>query len=127
MDKIQRAQDAGAIAVVMVNNVPGDPIIMGGDTSTIVIPAIISGDMKKPNFKPDAKTFLQLQTQRLLPNLIDAISGKKTGEEPKPGGLLGSVSGHNTRCCASPVRMIRRPPVCFDSCNGAVLAGRNGD
>src|SRR5205085_2260821 len=34
-DKIQRAQDAGAIGVIMVNNVSGDPFIMGGTTSTI--------------------------------------------------------------------------------------------
>ncbi|MGZ3795587.1 MAG: S8 family serine peptidase [Pseudobdellovibrionaceae bacterium] len=30
-EKIQRAQDAGAIAVIMVNNTDGDPIAMGGD------------------------------------------------------------------------------------------------
>jgi hypothetical protein len=30
-DKVKRAQDAGAIAVIVMNNVTGDPIPMGGD------------------------------------------------------------------------------------------------
>ena len=30
-DKVKRAQDAGAIAVIVVNNVSGAPILMGGD------------------------------------------------------------------------------------------------
>jgi extracellular elastinolytic metalloproteinase len=40
-DKVKNAQNAGAIAVVMVNNVPGDPIIMGGTDNTITIPAVM--------------------------------------------------------------------------------------
>lgn len=39
--KIKRAQDAGAIAVIMVNNVPGVPITMGGDGADITIPSIM--------------------------------------------------------------------------------------
>jgi len=39
--KVKNAQDAGAIGVVMVNNVPGDPIIMGGTDNTITIPAVM--------------------------------------------------------------------------------------
>ncbi len=41
VDKIQRAQDAGAIAVVMVNNNLEDPIVMGGTSSTITIPGVM--------------------------------------------------------------------------------------
>ena len=33
--KVKNAQDAGALAVIMVNNVPGDPITMGGTDNTI--------------------------------------------------------------------------------------------
>ena len=40
-DKIKFAQNAGAIGVIMVNNVAGDPIIMGGDDNTITIPALM--------------------------------------------------------------------------------------
>lgn len=39
--KVKNAQNAGAIAVIMVNNVPGAPITMGGTDNTITIPAIM--------------------------------------------------------------------------------------
>ncbi|QAA82492.1 T9SS type A sorting domain-containing protein [Aequorivita sp. H23M31] len=41
VSKVEKAQTAGAIAVVMVNNVWGDPIIMGGEGPDITIPAIM--------------------------------------------------------------------------------------
>lgn len=39
--KIKEAQDAGAIGVIMVNNVAGSPITMGGTDNTITIPAVM--------------------------------------------------------------------------------------
>lgn len=39
--KVKNAQDAGAIAVIMVNNVADAPIAMGGTDNTITIPAIM--------------------------------------------------------------------------------------
>jgi len=67
---------------------------LANEKGEIVIPAIISGSMKKPSFTPDTKAFLQLQKQRLLPGLLDAISGKKTGEEEsKPNSLKGILNG----------------------------------
>lgn len=42
--KVENAQAAGAIAVVVINNAPGDPIPMGGTpTTTITIPAVMIG------------------------------------------------------------------------------------
>ncbi|PKG41588.1 T9SS-dependent M36 family metallopeptidase [Psychroflexus sp. MES1-P1E] len=42
VSKILKAQEAGALAVIMVNNVPGAPITMGGDDAGgIVIPSIM--------------------------------------------------------------------------------------
>jgi|GEM_PF-4083408 len=38
--KVRNAQDAGAIAVIVVNNVAGTPIPMGGTDPSIVIPAV---------------------------------------------------------------------------------------
>lgn len=38
--KVQNAQDAGAIAVIVVNNQAGSPITMGGSSSSINIPSI---------------------------------------------------------------------------------------
>jgi len=41
VDKVMNAQNAGAIGVLMINNVPGGPIIMGGDNANITIPAVM--------------------------------------------------------------------------------------
>ena len=41
VEKIKAAQDAGAIGVIMMNNVPGQPIPMGGTDATITIPSIM--------------------------------------------------------------------------------------
>jgi extracellular elastinolytic metalloproteinase len=43
--KVLNAQNAGAIAVVMVNNVSGAPIVMGGTDNTITIPAVMISDV----------------------------------------------------------------------------------
>ncbi|SEL24766.1 Por secretion system C-terminal sorting domain-containing protein [Aquimarina amphilecti] len=42
-DKVSRCQAAGAVAVLVVNNVAGDPIAMGGDDGSITIPAVMIG------------------------------------------------------------------------------------
>lgn len=39
--KIKNAQTAGAIGVIMVNNVAGDPLVMGGADNTITIPSVM--------------------------------------------------------------------------------------
>lgn len=39
VDKVGAAQTAGAIAVIMINNIPGNPITMGGTSTTITIPS----------------------------------------------------------------------------------------
>ncbi len=40
-DKVHWAQDNGAIGVIMMNNVPGEPIPMGGDDTQITIPSVM--------------------------------------------------------------------------------------
>ncbi|NMH89176.1 thrombospondin type 3 repeat-containing protein [Flavivirga algicola] len=40
-DKVKRAENAGAIAVIVMNNIDGDPINMGGDDASIMIPAVM--------------------------------------------------------------------------------------
>jgi len=42
--KVKKAQDFGAKAVVMVNNVAGAPITMGGDDTSVVIPSVMIRD-----------------------------------------------------------------------------------
>ncbi|GAA4352815.1 hypothetical protein GCM10023185_12840 [Hymenobacter saemangeumensis] len=39
--KVKEAQNRGAIAVLMINNQPGEPIGMGGTDNTITIPAVM--------------------------------------------------------------------------------------
>lgn len=39
--KVKAAQDAGAVAVIMMNNIDGTPIPMGGDDTTITIPSVM--------------------------------------------------------------------------------------
>lgn len=39
--KVEAAQNAGAVAVIIVNNVPGTPITMGGASNNITIPAVM--------------------------------------------------------------------------------------
>ncbi|MEM4204402.1 MAG: S8 family serine peptidase, partial [Candidatus Methanomethylicaceae archaeon] len=43
--KVQNAQDAGAIGVLIVNNAPGFPPAMGGTSNTITIPAMSARDV----------------------------------------------------------------------------------
>ncbi|WP_299987606.1 T9SS-dependent M36 family metallopeptidase [uncultured Pontibacter sp.] len=46
VNKVQFAQAAGAIAVIVINNAPGAPIIMGGDpTEPINIPSVMVSDV----------------------------------------------------------------------------------
>ena len=39
--KVKNAQTAGAIAAIVINNVPGDAFVMGGADNTITIPAVM--------------------------------------------------------------------------------------
>jgi hypothetical protein len=43
-DKVFAAQNEGAVAVLVVNNAPGDPIVMGGANPDITIPALMVSD-----------------------------------------------------------------------------------
>lgn len=40
-DKVKNAQDAGAIGVIMMNNIVSDPIPMGGSDASITIPSVM--------------------------------------------------------------------------------------
>lgn len=40
-DKVMNAQNAGAIAVIVVNNEAGEPIVMGGENASISIPSLM--------------------------------------------------------------------------------------
>lgn len=45
VNKVTNAQNAGAVAVIMVNNTSGAPITMGGTSGTITIPSVMVSDI----------------------------------------------------------------------------------
>ena len=77
-DKILNAQNAGAIAVVVRNNVAGDPIIMGGDSTGITIPAVMISQADGATIRPaitSGTTFtLDPANQLPIPNRLAAFT-----------------------------------------------------
>jgi minor extracellular serine protease Vpr len=80
-DKIRRAEAAGAIGVVMLNNQDGDAIRMGGgDTDKFNIPSIMLTKAMGERLKEILKTEtirIELTSTRVIerPELIDTITG----------------------------------------------------
>lgn len=80
VDKVRRAQAAGAIAVITVNNTEGPPIIMGGqgDTSDIVIPGVMisraDGNVLKSRLAEGVFVTLDDGSAVARPELADTIA-----------------------------------------------------
>ena len=77
--KAKGAQDAGAIGVIVVNNVAGAPISMGGADATVVIPAVMVS-------QADGATIRTM--------LADAL---KYGSRSKPGMINASTALDNSK------------------------------
>lgn len=76
--KVKEAQNAGAIAVIMVNNAPGAPIVMGGTDNTITIPAVMISDVDGAAFAAQLANNLNVTLsvmagQRLDGDLDDGV------------------------------------------------------
>lgn len=91
-DKVQNAQKAGAVAVVVVNNAPGAPIAMGGTPTTalpaIVIPAVMISQADGQTIR----TLLNAQT-------VVAVALKNDGAGPEidgdfDNGIIAHEYGH---------------------------------
>ncbi len=91
-DKILRAQEAGAIAVVMVNNQNTAPIVMGGDLLGITIPGgMISksdGDLLKARLEDGVQVRLDAQETVNRPEFIDTLNDSSSRGPGSPGSLL---------------------------------------
>ncbi len=78
-DKVRHAQAAGAIGVVMVNNVDGPPIIMSGtgDTSDIKIPGVMiskaDGDRLRAQVPNGLELTLSADVTFVHPELADTV------------------------------------------------------
>lgn len=94
VDKIRLVQAAGAVAVVMVNNVPGEPIVMGGtgDTSDIVIPGVMitlaNGAIIKGRLAENPVLRLSVDTVIPRPDLADQLNDSSSRGPSAPAGLL---------------------------------------
>jgi len=86
LDKIQRAMDAGAVAVLVVNNEGGPPIAMGTPGGTVDIPAMMISlrDGKKLKEQLAAGLFLRLGGDVM-------IGGAQLADQLSPGSSRGPV------------------------------------
>ena len=84
LDKIQRARDAGALAVIVVNNEGGPPIAMGSTGDTVDIPAMMISLRGGNNLKEhlDAGLFVKLGGDVL-------IGGRKLADQLSPNSSRG--------------------------------------
>jgi len=78
LDKIQRARDAGALAVLVVNNEGGPPVAMGTPGGTVDIPAMMITRRDGNNLKAylDAGLFVKLGGDVMIggPELADQLA-----------------------------------------------------
>jgi extracellular elastinolytic metalloproteinase len=84
--KVQNAQDAGAIAVVVVNNVAGAPTPMGGTSGTITIPAIM--------ISLDDGNFLKNEIISGTVNATITLSGNVDRDGDFDNGIIVHEYGH---------------------------------
>ena len=85
--KVQAAEDAGAVAVVMVNDIPGDPIRMGGSGAGLGIPSIMI-------FKSDGDAIIDalLNGETISTTLVDDGSG--TDFNQRDGDVDNTIVAH---------------------------------
>jgi subtilisin-like proprotein convertase family protein len=83
--KVKEAQIAGALAVIMVNNAAGAPIIMGGTDNTITIPAVMISNV-------DGATFAA-QIANNLNVTLSAITGQRIDGD-LDNGIIVHEYGH---------------------------------
>jgi len=86
VDKVKTVQDLGAIAVVMVNNVSGAPIVMGGTDNSITIPAV----MVSLSDGMDIKAVLDTAIVNVT---LDSV-GQFTPDSDFDSGIIAHEYGH---------------------------------
>ncbi len=92
VDKIRRAQNAGAIAVIMVNNVNGELITMGGDADDITIPGVMiskaDGNIIKAKLAEEVTVELDSGANTTRPELADHIAESSSRGPVRLSGRL---------------------------------------
>ncbi len=88
VEKVQACQNAGAVAVIVVNNVIGNPIAMGGTSSTITIPSIMVG-------QTDGNSFIaQLQNPTIVNGTIADAPGANAKDSDLDNMIIAHEYGH---------------------------------
>ena len=77
VDKIQQAQDAGAIAVIMVDNRDEDLFAMGGENTPAAIPGVLiskaDGQVFKAHLAAPLRVRLDATARLALPQFVDSV------------------------------------------------------
>ena len=87
VNKVQVAQDAGAIAAIVINNVPGAPISMGGTSGSITIPAIMVSDV-------DGAAIIAAMTSNTVNGTIQDQGGPFDNDGDFDNGIIAHEYGH---------------------------------
>ncbi len=92
-DKIKRAQDAGAIGVVVANNQPSQPIAMGGEGEYQIPGLMITqalGQTLKDKIAAGVEVVIHFQNEEKVerPELIDTLTGFSSKGPRSMDGLL---------------------------------------
>ncbi|WP_430400091.1 T9SS-dependent M36 family metallopeptidase [Flavobacterium sp.] len=86
--KVKAAQNAGAVAVIMINNAAGSPIVMGGADATITIPSVMISDI-------DGNTILtQMLSQTVNATLLDVPPSGFQLDGDLDNGIIAHEYGH---------------------------------
>lgn len=88
VDKVQAAQNAGAVAVIMVNNVAGAPIAMGGTSTTITIPSVMVSDID------GAAIIAQLQAATTVNGTLQNPGPAAENDGDLDNGIIAHEYGH---------------------------------
>jgi Zn-dependent metalloprotease len=117
--KVKAAQVAGAIGVVMVNNVAGAPITMGGADPTITIPSLMvslaSGNTIKANL-PGVNATLKPSGLK-IDNTVRWLLGEEVGNVAGTGALRDMW---NPTCYSNPGKVSDRFYYCDTADQGGV-------
>ncbi|SFQ41354.1 T9SS-dependent M36 family metallopeptidase [Hymenobacter arizonensis] len=106
-DKVQNAQIAGAVAVVVINNAPGDPIAMGGTatkaTPAITIPAVMismeAGQTIRQQLNAGTQVTVILKNTGSLPELDGDFDNGIIAHEYGHGISTRLTGGANNSSC----------------------------
>jgi hypothetical protein len=145
IQKVQYAENAGAIAVIIVNNVPGDPVGMGNPgTSTYTIPAVmvsdVNGQLISNQLRASVPVFVSLGAWGLgAPHDLAILPGyqsgphalaipssqlaKGTGRTPYKNFTAGAILNYGT---ASETNITVRDSVVWNPTTGAASTIHQG-